>query len=151
MAPFINRFQDVAGSEMLILYVQKQGLPLPLGEYAFFEWFCDEPPCDCRRALLQVVSPQHPGRILATINYGWESAAFYTRWMHGDTKAGREITSASLDPINPQSELADTLLDAFRDYLRTDTPYPQQLKRHYELFKAPQRKPSRKRKRTPPA
>ena len=43
---------------------------------------------DCRRALLQVLSPQFPDRILATINYGWESAAFYTKWMHGDEEAG---------------------------------------------------------------
>lgn len=140
MIPFQDLFPDVAGREMLVLHIQQRGLPLPPGEYGFFEWFCEDAGCDCRRALLQVISPQHPGRILATINYGWESVAFYTDWMHGDAEAGRDITSASLDPLNPQSELADALLEGFREYLRRDPYYSQQLQRHYELFKSTQEK-----------
>jgi hypothetical protein len=140
MSPFIDQFPDVAGREMVVLHVQQQGLPVPPGEYGFFEWFCVNPDCDCRRALLQVRSPQFPGRILATINYGWESEVFYTRWMHGDQEAGREITSASLDPLNPNSELADALLDGFRDFLKAHPEANQQFKRHYELFKGPQKK-----------
>jgi hypothetical protein len=120
---------------MLVLRVLDPGLPLPPGEYGFFEWYCEDPGCDCRRVLLQVCSPQQPGRILAIINYGWESAAFYIEWMHGDNEAGREITSASLDPLNPQSELADALLDRFREQVCRDANYPGQLRRHYDLFK----------------
>ena len=138
MSPFHDRCPEVAGSEMLVLHIKDNGLPLPPGEYAFFEWYCTDAGCDCRRALLQVLSPQHPGRALATLNYGWESAAFYTEWMHGDETAGQEITSASLDPLHPRSELADALLDGFRDYVRLDSYYPQQLQRHYELFKSTQ-------------
>ena len=138
MIPFHERFPEVAGREQLVLRIQQEGLPLPPGEYGFFEWFCEDAGCDCRRALLQVISPQQPGRILATINYGWESAAFYTRWMHGDKQAGRDITSASLDPINPQSALAEALLDGFQDYARHDSFYPGQLQRHYEMFKGTQ-------------
>jgi hypothetical protein len=146
MSPFIDQFPDVAGREMLVLHVQQPGLPLPPGEYGFFELFCIDPDCDCRRTILQVRSPQFPGRILATINYGWESEAFYNKRMPWDENAGREITSASLDPLNPQSELADALLDGFREYVRRDSFFPQQLKRHYKLFKGPQRKRRRKRK-----
>ncbi len=120
---------------MLVLRIEEQGLPLPPGEYAFYEWYCSNADCDCRRVLLQVISPQLQRGVLATINYGWESAAFYTRWMHGDKQAGREITSASLDPLHPQSELADALLKGFRDYVRLDSFYPQQLQSHYEIFK----------------
>ena len=138
MSPFIDQFPDVAGKEMLVLHIQEPNLPMPPGEYAFFECFCINPDCDCRRAVLQVRSPQFPGRLLATINYGWESEAFYTRWMHGDKKAGREITSAVLDLLNPQSDLADSLLDGFRDYVSRDSFYPQQLQRHYDMFKSTQ-------------
>ena len=138
MTPFRELFPDCAARELLVLRVEESGLPLPPGEYAFTEWFCEEAGCDCRRALLQVLSPQQPGRILATINYGWESAAFYTRWMHGDVEAGRDITNASLDPINPHSALADALLEGFQDYMRLDSFYPEQLQRHYEMFKATQ-------------
>ena len=84
MTPFMEKFPDCAGEEMLVLRIQEKGQSLPSGEYGFFEWFCEDKDCDCRRALLQVISPQRKGRILATINYGWESAEFYTRWMHGD-------------------------------------------------------------------
>jgi hypothetical protein len=138
MTSFDSHFPDCAGRERLVLHVQQPGLPLPPGEYGFFEFYCERPDCDCRRALLQVISPQHPGRILAIINYGWESEAFYTEWIHGDAEAGREITEASLDPMNPQSELADALLDGFRDHVRRDPSCPQQLRRHYELFKSTQ-------------
>jgi hypothetical protein len=138
MSPFIDRFPDVAGSEMLVLHVQQPGLPLPQGKYGFFEWYCEDDKCDCRRVLLRVLSPQFPDCTLATINYGWESQAFYTQWMHGDKKAGREITSASLDPLNPNSGLAEALLKEFRAHLRTGDSYAQMLKRHYELFKGPQ-------------
>jgi hypothetical protein len=136
MSPFIERCPDVAASEMVILRIVESGLSLPPGEYAFYEWFCTDDNCDCRRALLQVLSPQHQRGILATINYGWESAEFYTRWMHGDEEAGRDITSACLDPLNPQSDLADALLDGFRNYVRLDSTFPEQLRRHYELFKS---------------
>lgn len=135
MTPFIDRFPDVAGLEMLVLHVQQPGLPVPPGEYGFFEWYCEDDGCDCRRVLLQVISPKQPGKVLATINYGWESEAFYTAWMHGDAEARREITSASLDPLNPQSRLADRLLDGFRDFLRASPEFKVQLRRHYDLFK----------------
>jgi len=96
--------------------------------------------CDCRRVLLQVISPQFPDEILATINYGWESAEFYNRKLPWVENAGRDITSASLDPLNPNSKLAGALLEEFRQHLRRETSYPQRLKRHYELFKRPRKK-----------
>ena len=138
MTPFDQHFPDCAGKERLVLHIQQPGLPLPPGEYGFFEWYCEDPKCDCRRVLLQVISPQRPGEILATLNYGWESETFYSGWMRGDAEAGRDIASASLDPLNPQSELADALLDGFHDFIRHDSLYPQQLRRHYDLFKSTQ-------------
>ncbi|HLH55839.1 MAG TPA: DUF1186 domain-containing protein [Verrucomicrobiae bacterium] len=77
--------------------------------------------------------------VLAVINYGWESAEFYTQWMHGDAKAGSEIVNASLDPLHPQSGYADYLLELFRDNVDTDPDYVARLARHYELFKSTQR------------
>ena len=146
MTPFIDRFPENAASEMLVLRIQERGLPVPPGQYGFFECYCPDDGCDCRRVLLQVRSPQYPGRILATINYGWESPEFYTEWMYDDEEAGREITSASLDPINPQSELAEALLKGFRDYLANDPAYPELLRRHYQLFKG-RSKPRRRKRR----
>lgn len=133
MTSFEQRFPNF---ERLVLRITDSSTSLPPAEYAFSEWFCEDPDCDCRRALLMVCSPQRPGEILATINYGWESEVFYTRWMHGDAQAGREIAGGALDPLNPNSELADALLEAFRNYVRHDPFYPEQLRRHYEMFKS---------------
>lgn len=67
---------------------------------------------------------------------GAASARFYTRWMHGDAEAGREIKSASLDPLNPQSKYAEILLDVFRDVVKNDPAYVARLARHYLMFKS---------------
>jgi hypothetical protein len=135
MIPFDHLCPELAAREMLMLHVVEAGLPLPVGDYGFIEFYCEERGCDCRRVIFRVVSLQHPERILATINYGWESVQFYTRWMHGDAEAGREISDAVLDPLNPNSELADALLEAFRELLKLRPQVPEQLKRHYKVFK----------------
>ncbi len=142
MTPFSTRFPELAARETRCIHVVTAGGPLPMGEYAFVEFYCEDPGCDCRRVLLRVTTPQAPQTALATINYGWESADFYTRWMHGDAEAGREITAASLDPLQPQSEYADYLLDMFQDRMMTDPAYVARLARHYEMFKATQRGPT---------
>lgn len=139
MTPFHSRFLDLAAHETRSLHVLTAGGKLPIGEYSLLEWFCDEPECDCRRVLVQVVPAGRPNEVLAVINYGWESAEFYTEWMHGDAKAGSEITNASLDPLHPQSGYADYLLELFRDIVGTDPDYVARLARHYELFKSRQR------------
>jgi hypothetical protein len=139
MIPFHSRFLEVAARETRSLHVLSGGGKLPFGEYTLLECYCDDPGCDCRRVLVQVVPAGRPNEVLAVINYGWESAAFYTRWMHGDANAGREITAASLDPLHPQSAYADCLLDLFRDVVAADRDYVARLARHYELFKSTQR------------
>lgn len=145
MTPFYTRFAELAARETRSILVPDFGGPLPAGEYGFVELFCEDPTCDCRRVLLQVTSAQQPHMVLATINYGWETAEFYTHWMHGDAQAEREIIEASLDPLNTQSQYAEYLLDVFRDIVKTDPGYVARLSRHYDLFKSTQkagRKPS---------
>ena len=139
MIPFCTRFPDLGPRETRCVCVVAPGGALPVGEYGFMEFYCEDPGCDCRRVLLQVTTPQAPQTALATINYGWEGAEFYTRWMHGDAQAGREITAACLDPLHPQSQYADPLLDVFREQMMTDPAYVARLARHYEMFKATQR------------
>ncbi|MCW5551890.1 MAG: DUF1186 domain-containing protein [Verrucomicrobiae bacterium] len=128
-------FPELAARETRCLHVLTPDGPLPPGEYGFLEHYCEQPDCDCRRVLLRVTSAKSPHTVLATINCGWESAGFYTRWMHGDEQAGREITAASLDPLHPQSKYADYLLDFVQKELITDPAYVARLARHYDLFK----------------
>ena len=135
MEPFYTRFPDLGWRETrtMILPMPQDGIPA--GEFGFIECYCNAPHCDCRRVLLQVRSKHAPQGVVATINYGWESADFYTRWMHGDAEAGREIAGASLDPLNPNSEYAPALLGLFRELLMTDKAYVARLRRHYKMFR----------------
>ena len=136
MIPFYARFPELGPRETRCIHVLAADGPLPIGEYDFLELYCDDPGCDCRRVLVQVTTPQAPRTALATINFGWESAEFYAHKLHGDKQAGREITEASLDPLHPQSEYAEYLLDYFRARLATDPAYVANLARHYAMFKA---------------
>jgi hypothetical protein len=139
MTPFHSRFLDLAARETRSLRVLDGGGDLPVGEYTLLEWFCEEPECDCRRVLVQVVPAGRPKEVLAVINYGWESAEFYTQRMDGDSKAGNEIVNASLDPLHQQCVYSDHLLELFRDVVQTDPDYVARLARHYKLFKSTQR------------
>ena len=135
MSAFWARFPEVAARETRVLTSLYPQEGLPAGSYGFLELYCDDPACDCRRVLLQVRAEDQPETVLATINYGWESVAFYTRWLHGDRKGAREIMQASLDPLNPQSRFAPSLLRLFRTVVLQDKAYIQRLQRHYAMFK----------------
>lgn len=136
MTPFHVVCPEPGLRETRSLHVLAPGGPLPVGEYAFLELYCEDPACDCRRVLLRVMSRGEPSTPVATINFGWENAGFYADWMHGDEEAGLDITNARLDPINPQSEYADYFLDYFQSEMMTNRDYVARLRRHYELFKA---------------
>ncbi len=135
---FASRFRQVAAEETRTIRVLERG-DLPLGEYGFLEFFCADPACDCRRAMLQVTTPD--GRVWASISFGWEKAKFYRRWMH-DSDLAKEMAGASLDPLNRQSEFAEWFLVFFREMVKTDPQYVERLKRHYQMFKeVPGKKP----------
>lgn len=108
---------------------------LPPGNYALIELYCADRKCDCRRVLLQVRSQDAPGEVLATINFGWESVEFYTRWMHGDRESGEQIASGSLDLPHLQSPYCDALFDLVQETALKDPDYVERLARHYKLFK----------------
>ena len=151
MVPFYTRFRDLAFKEMRSA-TARQMPNIPDGEYGFLELYCDEPNCDCRRVVIDVVSPATGSKIWATINYGWESVEYYERWM-GDKETARKCQGARLDPLNPQTKYSPALLQLFKLVLQ-DEAYVERLKRHYRLFKSDLRKkrtsvvrPARKGKR----
>lgn len=111
---------------------------LPVDDYGFIEFYCADPTCDCRRVVLQVWSEKNPGKALATIGYGWEDLAFYTKWMHGDAETAKEIKGPDLELMQPQSELAPKLLALFKGTVMQDTHYLKRLETHYQLAKKKQ-------------
>ncbi len=139
MASFFSRFPELAARETRTIWLLAPHAGLLPGDYGFLELYCNEPTCDCRRVLLQVCRADRPNTVLATINYGWESEDFYAQWLHGDHEAARDLVTPSLDPLNPQSDLAPALLDVFSHIVLQDQTYVDRLRRHYRMFKRAQR------------
>ena len=133
MSPFMERFPELGRRETRSLIVPSQG-DLPVGEYGFIEFYCNEPGCDCRRVIINVLRPDTGwNKVWATINYGWESLDFYRNWTGGASDP-IDLKGPNLDPINPQTEYSFYLLDLFR-FILESPDYVERLKRHYQMFR----------------
>lgn len=136
MKSFHASFPELAATETRTATI-KGSAHLPDGEYGFFEAYCDDPACDCRRVIITVYRSDDIETIQATISYGWESLKFYERWM-GNSKFARQMQGPVLEPFGEQTALAPALLELFTDMIR-DEAYVQRLQRHYGLVKGTQR------------
>jgi hypothetical protein len=97
---------------------------LPVDEYGFDEWYCDERGCDCRRVMINVLA-RGTQRHLATINHAFDLP-----------RTGALVSEQTfLDPLNTQAEWSDELLDLFINIVLHDEAYRQRLMRHYQMFK----------------
>jgi hypothetical protein len=134
MILFHVRCPEIAARETRGVEIPPGNPYLPPGRYGFVEHYCERGDCDCRRVLLMASEERKPARILATINYGWESPGFYEKWT-GSRKDARDIVGACLDPLNPQSIHSDMLLGLFRFFVEKDPDWKRRFKRHYDLFK----------------
>jgi hypothetical protein len=140
MIPFHTVFPELAQREVRCVHVgpRQGGSPtandLPADEYPFMEFYCEDLNCDCRRVFLQVIAKGQPGKIFASIGYGWESERFYRRKMPWAPDGVRGTMRGELDPFNEQSEFAAEFLDLFQKVL-LDEPYRLRLRRHYRMFR----------------
>jgi hypothetical protein len=107
---------------------------LPADEYAYLEFYCEDLSCDCRRVFLQVIAKGQPGKVFASIGYGWEKESFYRKRMPWAPEDAIGTVRGELDPLNEQSEFAQEFLDLFRRVV-LDEPYRLRLRRHYQLFR----------------
>jgi len=119
MAPFYFADHELAERETRKFMVP--GHPtLSKGWFLFVELYCALPGCDCKRVMINVIRERDQYQ-LATINYAFEP---------NDPDRG-----PFLDPLNPQSEISDSLLDFFKHVIEKDAAYKDRLQRHYLLFK----------------
>ena len=131
---FHERFPEVAEREVrnIILFDDPE---IPDGEYSLVEFYCDEPDCDCRRVMFNVVA-WRTSKIVAVIVYGWESKAFYAEWYgRNDPEALKELKGPALNSMSRQSKLAPALLEKVTTYVLQDEKYVNRLKRHYQIFR----------------
>src|SRR5437867_12307390 len=129
MVVFASLFRELAVRETRVVTVFDPLPPsyprhLPADEYGLLELYCDEPGCNCRRVMINVLA-RRGNRHLATINHAFE-------------KPGPDdpvLDQTFLDPLNRQSRWSPALLDLFVNLVLRDDAYRRRLERHYELFK----------------
>lgn len=120
MMAFDHVFLDLAEREShAIQTTDHRGRP---ATFLFREFYCTDPGCDCRRVLLHVHWVE--GKcVAASINYAFEPSR------------RRGEPQISLDPLNPQSEHAEALLELFSRGIRKDREYRARLIRHYTAWR----------------
>ena len=129
MMSFDSVFPELAKSETRVIHALADG-ELPRGTYLLREHYCNEAGCDCRRVLLHVCSVEAE-RVVASINYSFEPAK----------PPFADEPQIFLDPLNPQSDASDALLDTFETIIASDRAYHDRLVRHYDLWKSVVDKP----------
>ncbi len=106
---------------------------LPDGDYRFVDTYCTDPACDCRKTMILVYrNDMH----VSTINFGWESAAFYADWM--GSEEGDEMSSnmsgASIDITSPDGVSPQGMVAFFQALL--DENWIAKFKAHYDGVKS---------------
>jgi hypothetical protein len=107
---------DLANRELLQLFVPP-GQALPQGHYAFLEFYCPDPECDCQVVMWHVIGRQlrtPGGAPLATLSWCW---------------APDDPHGPAQEPA-PQSTLAPLLLGHVEAAIR-DQGYGERIKAHY--------------------
>ena len=108
---------------------------LPKGKYFLLEAYCDEPNCDCRRVIFNILEEKGKQPI-AIIGYGWEKREYYIKWFGNNDKSEiDELKGPSLNTLSIQSEYAPIILDNMK-YILKDKKYIERIKNHYNMFKA---------------
>jgi len=134
--PFHQYFPEVAWHEVRSLTIPP-GSPfgLPAGEYGFLELYCNDPGCDCRRVLFNVLAKGKPD-VQAVIGWGWEDVEFYQRWLRDASLAeATEAKGPALNPGSPHTALGPALVELVRNALLTDPAYVERIKRHYQMVR----------------
>lgn len=122
---YLTRFADIFREQGLAetRSLTTRGYPgLPDDEWALFDSYCTDPACDCQRVMLGVVRRTQMTRgAIASISYGFDR--------------DDELAGPFLDPLNPQCEYAEALLDVVQKLVLSDPAYVARLESHYQQVK----------------
>jgi len=134
--PFYTYFPEIVDKETKVVQILRSGINTPpVGEYAIVESFCDDRKCDCRKAMLNVIAINQPGKILATIGFGWESISFYAAWAGGDQELAKQMVGTYLEPLCIQSKYSEYFCNIIADMVK-DESFKSRILRHYQLFRS---------------
>ncbi len=128
MMPFQSLCPEIASKELRTLTLRRGDLPvstIPPDTYGFFELYCEEKGCDCRRVLLSVVSHARQCEV-ARISHAFEPP---------EKSEFHDLGQTFLEPFGAREPYAPQLLYLFTEVVLDDL-YAERLQRHYRLFKA---------------
>lgn len=132
--PFYQSHDAIAARETRSVTLPEENeWNIPPGTYGLIDSYCIDDACDCRKAMIAIVEDSSQ-RVVATIGYGWESAAFYTAWMLGDNERGARMSGSYLE-LAQQSSHSNAWLAMWKDMIASDGEYRKRICRHYRLFK----------------
>ena len=119
---FISSFELLGDTTPIRTLAIKGSPSLPDGEYALAESYCGDLSCDCRKVMIMV---HHNQRFVSLINYGWESAEFYTEWYggHMDARTLAEMQGPNIDLSSPDLVSPVAMLDFFIEVLNDNPEY----------------------------
>ncbi len=121
--PFDLLFPDLARRDVLAIDVvgAENRPPITL---LFRELYCTDPGCDCHRVILHaaIAGREH---VIAGIGYGFEPSR----------PPFQDEPQIMLDPLNPQSELSDAVLDVFTKLVTSSPSVRERFIEHYVMFK----------------
>jgi hypothetical protein len=126
MELFSSHFPEIAEKETRSVTLLGEQNGLPPGEYAFLEFYCVDPECDCRNVMFNVINRK--GEHLATLNHCLDADGF------------RDIGERQtfLDPLNKQSPYSKALLKLFRTKVM-DADYALRLEKHLLIMRQKKR------------
>jgi hypothetical protein len=120
--PFYEVEPELAERETRTITIIRAQRDPPEGTYGLIESFCPDPACDCRRVMLNIACEEQLERgYLATISYGFDR--------------DEDMAGPFLDPLNPQSEYSEALLELVTTAALSDGRYVERLEEHYHLVK----------------
>jgi len=127
MQPYQQLFPENQEPNMTLAMPRKVGR-IPKGNYTFFECYCIDPGCDCRRVTLLVINDKAQQK--AAISFGFEP--------------GEPMSGPYLDDVHKQAPYAGELLEIFVDAINETPDWLERMYRQYrEVRKKVEGKPYR--------
>lgn len=128
--PIDTILQKICRTQIRTLTFLEAQPNVPVGEYIFLPYYCTDPKCDCRRAMVRVLTSGST-KPLAVISYGWESKTFYRKW--GPFFSEEDLLKykgPALEPFQPQGPHAEIWLAYFQQMLKD----PEYARRYIDLY-----------------
>lgn len=135
-SPFFNKFPKLNSSEFRNIFIlnNESYKPIPKGNYAFLELFCEDKNCDCRNVMIYVIS-EEANKPWAILRYGWESKKFYKEWCGADNELAQNFPGVFIDMFSPYNDISKNFLKIYTDLIKKDRQYAKRIEKHYQMFK----------------